>query len=286
MKKFIIILLLSFPAVFSQIKAQSFYQGTEYGVAFGGSQYFGDLNDNYGFKYTRPSLGVFTRFHTNPYIAVRLAANYTHIGYDDKFTNNIYNKTRNLNFRSDVIEAVFQAEFNFFRFATGELNSRFTPYLTGGIGAFYFNPYTTYLGVRYYLRPLGTEGQNAGFDDRYYKNVSICFPIGAGIKYWIAPGVNFGVEISNRLTVTDYLDDVSNTYVGSALFPTDPKNPAPAFVLQDRSIEVSDMPLGRAGKQRGNSATNDQYLMMMVNISFQLKTYRCPSWLKQGYYLY
>lgn len=286
MKKVAVIILLLSLSLINRTSAQSFFQGTEYGVAFGGSQYFGDLNDNYGFKYTRPAFGPFIRFHTNPYIAIRLAANYTHVGYDDKFTNNVYSKTRNLSFRSDIIEAVLQTEFNFFRFATGELNSRFTPYLTGGIGAFYFDPYTTYLGSKYYLRPLGTEGQYAGHTDRYYKKVSVCFPIGAGFKYWIAPGVNFGVEIADRLTLTDYMDDVSNTYVGAAAFPSDPSNPNPAFLLQDRSLEVTDKALGRAGKQRGNSATKDQYLMMMINLSFQFKTYRCPSWLKQGYYLY
>ena len=41
--------------------------------------------------------------------------------------------------------------------------------------------------------------------------------------------------------------------------------------------------LGRAGKQRGNSASKDQYLMFTFSISFQLKTYKCPTYLKQGY---
>lgn len=285
MRKVAAILIL-FLTTLAGVKAQSFYRGTEYGVAFGGSQYFGDLNDNYGFKYVRPAFGAFIRFHTSPYIALRLAANYTHVGYDDRLSSNVYNRTRNLSFRSDIAEVIAQAEFNFFRFATGELNSRFTPYLTGGIGAFYYDPYTTYLGVKYYLRPLGTEGQKAGYTDRQYNRVSMCFPIGAGFKYWIAPGINFGVEISNRLTLTDYMDDVSTTYVGNSLFPTDPQNPSPAAVLQDRSLEVTNTPLGRPGKQRGNSATKDQYMMLMINLSLQLKTYRCPSWLKEGYYLY
>lgn len=286
MKKYAVIFFLAVCGLFKEVQAQSFYTGTEYGVAFGGSQYFGDLNDHYGFQYVRPAFGTFVRFHTNPYIAVRLAANYTHVGYDDRFSSNLFNRTRNLSFRSDIIEGLFQAEFNFFRFATGELNSRFTPYLTGGFGAFYYNPYTTYQGSRYYLRPLGTEGQNAGYNDRIYKKVGVCFPIGAGFKYWIAPGFNLGFEIADRLTLTDYMDDVSNTYVGSSLFPADPKNPTPAAALQDRSLEVTNEALGRAGKQRGNNATKDQYLMFMINLSFQLKTYRCPTWLKEGYYLY
>ncbi len=277
--KRLVLLICLMVGIASNSNAQSFFTGTEYGLAIGGSQYFGDINDNYGFKYIRPAGGAFTRFHMNPYISVRIAGNYTHVGYDDKWSNNQFNNRRNLNFQSDVIEGIVQAEFNFFRFATGELNSRFTPYLTLGAGAFYFNPYTDYNGRRYNLREIATEGKR-------YSNYSFCFPIGMGIKYWIAPGVNFGFEIADRLTTTDYLDDVSATYIGADKFPNDPMNPDPAYILQDRSVEISSDPLGKAGKQRGNSASRDQYLMAIFNISFQFKTYRCPSYMKEGYFLY
>lgn len=262
-------------------RAQSFYQSTEYGFSLGGSQYFGDLNDNYGFQTIYPAGGVFTRIHMNPFIAVRIEANYTKVSYDDKLSSNIFNKTRNLNFKSDIIEAALLTEFNFFRFYTGEDKSRFTPYLVGGVGIFYYNPYTQYEGRRYYLRKLGTEGQFAGYGDREYSNFSLCFPVGAGIKYWIAPGLNFGFEIANRLTLTDYIDDVSTTYVGADQFPGAAGFVNAARALQDRSVEVSDQALGRPGKQRGNSASKDQYLMFNVKLSFQLKTYRCPSYMRQ-----
>lgn len=262
--------------------AQNFYTWKEYGISFGGTQYFGDLNENYGFKYVRPVFGPFIRFHATPHIAFRGTLSYTKLGYDDAFnTNNQFNLQRNLSFRTDVIEIAAQAEFNFFRFSTGETGSRFTPYLTGGIGAFYYNPYTTYQGKKYYLRPLGTEGQNVGYDKRKYGPVSVCFPIGAGVKYWVRPGFNIGFEVADRFTLTDYIDDVSTTYVGADKFPNDPNNPNPAYALQDRSVEGgAGTPLGRTGKQRGNSASKDQYLYFIINLSFQLKTYRCPNYLK------
>ena len=267
-------------------KAQSFFLGEEYGFAIGGSQYFGDLNDNYGFKYVRPTGGFFARIHLNPYMAVRFTANYAKVGYDDKYSTNPYNKQRNLNFRSDIGELSFQTEFNFFRFTTGELKSRFTPYLTGGIGVFYYNPYTFIDGRRYNLREVGTEGQFVGYAGRQYNNFSVCFPIGMGLKYWVAPGVNIGCEIAHRLTLTDYLDDVSTTYIDPKKFDSDPNNPSPAFILHDRSKEIGGTELGRDGKQRGNSATKDQYMMIVFNLSFQFKTYKCPNYLKGGYYMY
>lgn len=257
--------------------AQTFYRWTEWGVAAGASQYFGDLNDQYGFKTINPAVGVFMRYHLNHYIALRGSVNYTKVGYDDSYNDNAYQKIRNLSFKSDVVEAVLQAEFNFFRFSTGEIGSRWTPYLTGGIGAFTYSPYADYNGQKTMLRPLGTEGQNAGYSDRKYGSVAACFPIGVGVKWWVRPGLNMSFEISDRLTTTDYLDDVSTTYVGADKFTNNPNIPSAALVLQDPSVlKEPGNPLGRAGKQRGNSVTKDQYLMAQIHISIQLKTYKCP----------
>ncbi|MBA3828829.1 MAG: hypothetical protein H0X33_07820 [Taibaiella sp.] len=272
----VIILILILATAFSA-KAQLFYTGTEYGISLGGSQYFGDLNDNYGFKFVRPAGGVFIRYHITPYISLKGTVNYTRIGYDDKLSSDPFAQRRNLNFQSDIVEGIAQAEFNFFRFATGEGGSRFTPYLTGGIGVSYYNPYTTLNGSKYYLRALGTEGQN--LSGKRYGSFTACFPIGFGVKYWALPGYNIGFEIADRLTTTDYLDDVSTTYIGADKFPTSVTNPNPAYYLQDRSVEKTPgEPLGRTGKQRGNASTFDQYLMFMVNFSFQLKTYKCPGY--------
>ena len=57
-------------------------------------------------------------------------------------------------------------------------------------------------------------------------------------------------------------------------------NPSVAASLQDRSSAVDGKKLGRAGKQRGDNATKDQYLMVQFSLSFQLKTYKCPSHLQ------
>lgn len=274
MRRIVFLLLLSL-SLANGAKAQLFYTWTEYGVMLGGAHYFGDLNDNYGFRYPQPMAGAFIRLHLNPYIAVRGSLSGTRIGYDDAWSNNAYNKKRNLSFRSDIVEAVASAEFNFFRFSTGEEKSRFTPYLTGGVGAVYFNPYTTYNGVKYNLRDLHTEGPGHS-----YGSVAAVIPVGAGIKYWLRPGCNFGFEITNRFTTTDYLDDVSTTYAGANKFTPG----TPAYILQDRSVELdAGSPIGTAGKQRGNSTSKDQYIYVNFTLSFQFKTYKCPSYQTQNY---
>lgn len=257
--------------------AQVFYESTEYGFLGGAATYFGDLNPNYGLKFIRPAAGAFVRYHFNPYISLRGAANYTQVGYDDKFSTNEFQQIRNLNFKSNILEASLMAEFNFFWFSTGDPKHRFTPYLALGVGAFYYEPYTRLNDQRQNLRPLGTEGQNhAEFSDRKYNPYSICLPVGAGIKYWIGPGVNFGLELINRFTFTDYIDDVSTTYVGLDRFTNNPNNLTAAAQLQDRSIPGVEGKLGTAGKQRGDAASKDQYFMIQCSLSFQLKTYKCP----------
>jgi hypothetical protein len=269
-------LTLGLPAL-----GQQFYSSSEWGFQLGGSTYFGDLNPNYGMKYIRPGGGVFYRYQFNPYIDLRAVVNYTKVGYDDAFSNNDFQKQRNLSFRSNILEVAVIGEFNFFWFETGNREHRFTPYLAGGIGAFYFEPTAQYSGRSYKLRLLGTEGQNTKeFAGRKYKPYSICFPVGAGFKYWIRPGMNFSFEVLNRFTLTDYMDDVSNTYIGADHFISDPMRPSVASRLQDPSLPVNGTKLGRAGKQRGNNATKDQYLMVQLSLSFQLKTYKCPSYLQ------
>src|ERR1700679_2952067 len=124
--------------------AQSYFTSTEIGIALGGSQYFGDLNDNYGFKTIGAAGGVYLRKHMNHYISVKWVNNYTKVGYSDKYNTEPFEHERNLSFQSVVIESALQAEFNFFEFVTGDKTHRFTPFLTGGIGAFYYNPYTYY----------------------------------------------------------------------------------------------------------------------------------------------
>lgn len=272
----LLVILLSLG--FTSVQAQTYFTSTEIGISGGGSQYFGDLNDRYGFKTINPAYGLYARKHLNQYISLRLGGYYTQVGYSDKLNLDLYQRQRNLDFTSDIIEASFQAEFNFFRFVTGDPYHRFTPFLTMGLGGFLYDPYTTYNGNKYYLRPLGTEGQNAGYDDRKYTNFSPCVPIGVGAKFWVVGGINLTLEVVDRLTFTDYLDDVSSTYVGIDKFSLKPKDPSRA--LQDRSVELNpNNALGRTGKQRGNSATRDQYLMCLFSVSWHFTTYRCPNYM-------
>ena len=107
--------------------------------------------------------------------------------------------------------------------------------------------------------------------------MAICFPIGVGVKYALNDRINVGFEIVHRFTSTDYLDDVSKTYVGSDKFPPLPDgSTSVAGLMQDRSYETGEL-IGVEGRQRGYSKQKDQYVMAELTLSFNLTSYRCPT---------
>lgn len=256
---------------------QQYFRNTEFGIGVGGAHYFGDLNPNYGFKEPNLAFSLMYKKNFNPYIALAASVSYTQIGYKDAYSENAFQSARNLAFHSHILEAALSGEFNFFWFETAEPTKRWTPYLSLGIAGFYYEPTVSYGGKELKLRILGTEGQNLSqYQDRKYNNYSLAFPVGAGVKWWVAPGVNMSFEILNRFTMTDYLDDVSKTYVGIEHFYINPGVPTAASYLQDPSSLEDGEKLGRAGKKRGDESTTDQYIMAQFKITFQLKTYKCP----------
>ena len=107
--------------------------------------------------------------------------------------------------------------------------------------------------------------------------MAICFPVGVGVKYAFNDRFNIGLEITHRFTTTDYLDDVSKTYVDPAVFPPLPDgSPSPGLLLSDRSYELGT-PIGIKGRQRGVETNKDQFITAMIYFSFNLQSYKCPS---------
>ena len=257
---------------------QRFYERNEYGVMAGASQYFGELNPGYSFKTTTPAFGGFFRYYFNPYVSMRMGLSFTQLSFKDSYSDKAVQKVRNLSFSNNIVEAMVLGEFNFVYFMTGTQGRRFTPYMVLGIGAVYSNPYVKQDGQKVFLQPLGTEGQNlADFKDRKYNKVNVVAPFGVGVKTWLAPGVNLGVELVHRFAFTDYLDDVSKNYVGINRLTGPNGESTPASNLQDPSLLQNGQKYGIEGRQRGDQAMIDQYLMGQITLSFQLKTYRCPS---------
>jgi hypothetical protein len=278
MKKLLAAFILSLPLALS---AQDAYvQEGEFGINIGAGHYFGDLNTRAHVNRPKLAAGIFFRKNFGNYIALRVGANFAKLGYSDVYnTDNEFMKRRNLSFNSNVWELAVQGDFNFYRFMPGEPDFRFTPYITLGAGIFNYDPYA-YLGKdKFLLRPLGTEGQgDTSFANRKpYTAMALSIPFGVGFKYAINERFTVGFEVVHRFTNTDYLDDVSTTYVDPSIFPPNPDGtPSPAFLLHDRSYETGT-PIGGKGIQRGNSKQKDQFATAVFFISLNLQSYRCPT---------
>lgn len=265
----------------NRIQAQdAIVQEGEFGVGLGAGHYFGDLNTSAGLNRPKIAASVFFRKNFSNYIAARIGVSYARLGYSDVYNkDNEYMYRRNLSFNSNVWELSLQGDFNFFRFMPGEPQYSFTPYITLGVGVFSYDPFAYLNGEKIFLRPLGTEGQGSSLypERKQYSSMAVSIPFGVGLKYAVNERINVGFEILYRFSNTDYLDDVSTTYVDPAAFPPNPDgSPSQAFLLHDRSYEVGE-PIGIPGRQRGNSKQKDNFVTAMFHVSFNLQSYRCPT---------
>ena len=271
--------LLFFISIAVNINAQSqhneYVQKGEFGITVGVAHYFGDLNTRSAINRPKPAIGAFFRKQFGNYVGLRLSAHYAQLGYSDTYSKNEFQKTRNLSFNTNIWEIALQGDFNFFKFIPNDPDYAFTPYITLGVGVFTYDPYAYTNGEKEFLRPLGTEGQVIGYKGRKpYGTLVVCIPLGVGAKFNISEKINFSVEIAHRFTTTDYLDDVSKTYIGVNRFTP----LSTASLLQDRSVEIDpDNIIGVEGRQRGWSKQKDQYIIAEIGITYNLSTYRCPT---------
>ena len=283
MRKFLLAVTTVLSSILSfQLHAQeSIKQEGEFGIGLGAAHYFGDLNTRARLNRPKIAASVFFRKNFGNYIAARLSSSFARLGYSDIYnTQNSTMYTRNLSLNTNVWEVSLQGDFNFFRFMPGEPEFNFTPYITLGVGAFSYDPFAYLKGEKIFLRPLGTEGQGSSLypDRKQYGSMGISIPFGVGVKYALNERINIGFEVLHRFTNTDYLDDVSKTYVNAlAVFPSNPDgSPSNGYLLHDRSYELGD-PIGITGRQRGNDRQKDQFVTAQFHVTFNLQSYKCPS---------
>ncbi len=275
---FISFIVISFSSVKAQLYESNVRQG-EFGIAVGAGHYFGDLNTRAALNRPKFSGGIFFIKQFNNYIGLKLAANYAQLGYSDIYSKNEAQKRRNLSFNTSIWELSASGNFNFFKYIPGVEGYHYTPYVSLGVGIFSYDPYAYLNGQKYYLRPLGTEGQGSALypNRKQYSTMAVCFPLAVGFKYSWNENINLFAEVGYRFTNTDYLDDVSTSYAGPSAFPPLPNGqPSAAFLLQDRSYETGT-PIGIKDRQRGNSQQKDAYVLAQIGISFNLTSYRCPT---------
>jgi hypothetical protein len=305
----IIVLSISFPA---QTNAQ-YVSGpsfAEVGITVGPSNFLGDLGGNLGkgttflkdnnFSLTKLMVGAHLSYYPKDWLGFRLAVNIGKLEGDDAVIKGKggleeARRARNLDFRSKLFEAFVAAEVYptvFMEEDPSDVFHKLRPYGVIGVGVFHFNPQGLDIATGQWvaLKPLHLEGE--GFpeypDRKDYSLWQLNIPMGVGIKYFLSDNVSLSLEVIHRKTFTDYIDDVSTTYIDPQLYYN--HLPLAQAVLAERMADKSNNGLGstpgygQAGDKRGTPQHNDGYYSFGFKLGVRLgngdrsmrNSTRCP----------
>ena len=268
MKRIILLLALFLPFC---LQAQQDHH--EIGVTAGLSNYYGDLQTKFfaGYGY-HPMGGIIYKYFMSPHVGIRLGASYTNLSAADSMSNIPVNQARNLSFATHLFEVHAALEFNFLPIEI--LKRKVSPFVFGGISVFYFDPYADDAnGDKVYLRPLSTEGEGLPMypDRKQYSLVNMAFPFGGGMKFFIGQRIMLTGELGFRYTNTDYLDDVSKSYVN-----LDTLAAYKGQVAKTMSYRGKDGINPNYGFQRGDSKSNDWYWYGNLTITIYFRAFGNP----------
>jgi hypothetical protein len=267
----------------------------------GATQFTGDLGgrDRIGTDYSLvdidfPStyingmIGYRYRFH--PYWATSTNLHVGMLRGDDALTNEVIRNSRNLHFRSILVELYQRIEC--IVYANEKFGARYKlpghkyfkdkntqVYLFAGVGAAYFNPKAMYNGSWTALQPLHTEGQ--GMDEHMvypldgdpfmfkpkapYKRVTLTIPMGIGYRFGLGRMWRIGFEATYVKTFSDYIDDVSTYYYNPSLLGS-----AEAAYLSNPA--VNNTTWFAPGQVRGHKEKDAYYYLNLVvqrNITYR-----------------
>lgn len=266
-------------------------QRSELGALIGTSYYMGDINTSGQFYRPNIAGGLIYRYNLDPHWAFKISALYGTVeGYDADF-----GEMRNLHFKSNIMEFSTQLELNFFQYFTGSKKHRFSPYIFAGVALFSFNPQAYYFnpttaeGKWYDLQPMATEGQGTVVkpNQETYSLTQFAVPFGLGVKFSLTKKICIGAEWGLRKTFTDYLDDISTSYVDQTALKAEKGEIAAK--LADRTPELIDpttlqpYSFHEDGISRGNSETKDWYSFAGLTITFKLGSKSKPSCFDKGF---
>ena len=259
MKPFFPLILLS---IFGfSATAQRWHVTTFLGMA----NYQGDLQDKrFTFNQAKFAIGGGLSYELTEKLYLRGTASWGKVTAADKL--NARNIGRNLSFTSSILDGTIALEYYF-----KNLNEySFSPYIFGGITAYRFIPTAKDSnGVKHNLKPLSTEGEGFYQNRRYYSLNQIAIPFGGGFKFVLTDNIHIGIELGMRKLFTDYLDDVSTTYVDQTLLMAlrGPK----AVELAFRGGEIkSGATYPADGTQRGSPKNKDWYYFTGLTASFRI----------------
>jgi hypothetical protein len=261
MKKFVMLLCCMPYAVF----AQDIYLTAKAGLA----NYQGELQaKSITLNQAKLFGSVGLRYDISAHFAARTNFMLGSLQADDKKGTSIM-QARNLNFKTSLFDWELAGQYNIF-----SLNDKWwTPYVFAGISVFHYNPYTkTTSGAKTFLAPLNTEGQGLVPGTKRYSTTQLSIPLGIGFDYALNEDLRVGIEFSFRKTFTDYIDDVSTSYVDQATLQHAKGQTAVDLAYRGYEVGAGTYPAG--GAIRGNAKDKDAWYYFGL-------TFTCRSFIDQ-----
>ena len=251
-----IILFVPRPSV-----AQTFFINIYGGL----SNYQGDLqNHKVLLQTSHPAWGMGLRAELNNRMLLFADFSFGTISGNDKWTE--ATKARNLNFKSAISEFSLGMEYNLFDLYSYKVS----PYFFTGIGIFNFSPTTkNAAGQTVILGDLRTEGQGLIKGREPYKTQALSIPLGAGLQWSMSYRSRLAVFVGLRKTFTDYIDDVSTSYVDQQVLSNYWGSTTAALAYRgDELPNAASYPA--EGTARGNPRNKDSYYFSGVSYRFRL----------------
>ncbi|MEO9530989.1 MAG: DUF6089 family protein [Crocinitomicaceae bacterium] len=271
--------LITLTVLASGANAQQYNLG--FGLRGGVANFLGDIGGgdaargfvfNMELKDTRWSAGGFVRYRFHPLFAVQGGLTYARIQGYDYNSENRARRGRNLNFSNDMFD--LNAKFEYYPQILsvsdvgfrGRYRTDFQTYFFAGIGGLLHNPKGQLGGTgdRIKLRPLMTEGEK-------YSPVVFTMPFGGGFFFTHKRKHRFGFEYQWSWTFTDYLDDISGTYVDPSQMAADPMAAQMANQWIDQPNVPGEVQYG-PGSPRGDATDRDNFMLMTFSYSYLIRT--------------
>jgi hypothetical protein len=238
----------------------------------GVANYKGDLqyNSSSGKQFTlrqpKAAFGIGAEYEITDKFFARGGLTIGKINADDK-KGDSNQVNRNLNFTSSITDVMLGGGY----YILNPNEHLLSPYIFAGIAFFHFNPYTyDTSNQKVYLQPLSTEGQGFMAGKEHYRLSQFAIPFGGGVKLSLTDNFRIGVEVSMRKTLTDYLDDVSGTYVDENSLFTNRSQQAVDLAFRGNEVKTGT-PYPAEGTFRGSTDIgNDWYYFTGFTFSYRL----------------
>ncbi len=233
------------------------------GLSLGTTAFYGDVEGVSAFKAANPNLGLSYEYRPTAHLGLRSSVLWYKIEGSDAESRKVSLRDRNLSFTAANWEASILGTVYLLPYRPQEFykRSKFNAYVLAGVGLTLYSPKANYMGSKWDLRSLQTEGVR-------YGRAALVLPFGGGIQYRLSSQLDLGLQLTYHHTFSDYLDDVSSVYRSQASF----EDPI-AAALADRRPEIELTPV-EAGAIRGNPRANDGYAMISLRTVYYLTRYQ------------